>query len=50
MFGKLEEIIGVGESDKKVRTAIDALKKNGIVHRVGPDKGGSWVIDKKPKL
>ena len=40
----------LGESDKKVRTAIDALKKNGIIHRVGPAKGGSWVIDKNPKL
>lgn len=32
-------------SEKQVRTAIDRLKSEGIIHYEGPGKGGRWVID-----
>ena len=31
-------------SVKATRVIIDKLKKNGMLKRVGPDKGGHWEI------
>ena len=33
-------------TEKKVRTVIELLKNKGYIHRVGPDKGGKWLIDR----
>ena len=33
-----------GLSDKGVRKNLDKLKKEGLLLRVGPDKGGYWKI------
>jgi len=39
---KMAEIIGI--STTAVDKNIDTLKKQGILKRVGPDKGGHWEI------
>jgi len=37
----------LGISDKAVEKQISILKKNGELQRVGPDKGGRWVVTNK---
>ena len=34
-------------TDKQVRTAIETMKEQGIIHREGSDRNGVWIIDKK---
>ena len=34
----------LGINISAVRKHIDALRKKGIVRRVGPDKGGHWEV------
>jgi predicted HTH transcriptional regulator len=34
----------VGLTSRSVYRAIDTLKKHGVVERVGPAKGGRWVV------
>jgi ATP-dependent DNA helicase RecG len=40
---ELAEKVGISETtiDKNINT----LKKKGIIKRVGPDKGGRWVVN-----
>jgi len=40
---ELAETLGL--SIKTVRTNIDKLKQNGIITRIGPDKGGYWEVN-----
>lgn len=40
---KLCEITGL--SDRGVRNNIDKLKQQGLITRVGPDKGGHWEVN-----
>jgi Fic family protein len=37
----------IGMSSRGVQKSIDALKKRGLVERIGPAKGGHWLV-KKP--
>ncbi len=39
---ELSAILGMGE--KVVRTQIEILKKNGLLKRIGPDRGGHWEV------
>ena len=39
---KMAEIVGI--SSTAVDKNIDTLKKQGILKRIGPDKGGHWEI------
>jgi len=34
-------------SDNQVRTAIESMKEQGIIHREGSDRSGVWIIDMK---
>jgi ATP-dependent DNA helicase RecG len=34
----------IGITSKGVEYNIDKLKKEGILNRIGPDKGGYWKI------
>ena len=34
-----------GLSKKQIEKAIDILKSSKRLHREGPDKGGSWIVD-----
>jgi predicted HTH transcriptional regulator len=34
----------MGLSERHVKKTIKALKDSGLVERVGPDKGGHWVV------
>ncbi|MBR4678305.1 MAG: winged helix-turn-helix transcriptional regulator [Bacteroidales bacterium] len=40
---ELCEITGL--SDRGVRNNIDKLKQQGLITRVGPDKGGHWQVN-----
>lgn len=40
----ISEAIGI--SVKAVEKHLSNLKKSGIIERVGPDKGGHWVVCK----
>ena len=42
---ELCEITGL--SDRGVRNNIDKLKQQGLITRVGPDKGGHWQVTEK---
>ena len=37
----------LGISDNQVRTAIESMKEQGIIHREGSDRSGVWIIDMK---
>ena len=45
---KLAEKTGL--SLKGIEWNIKSLKENGLLHRIGPDKGGYWEVVKKPFL
>jgi len=32
-------------TEQQVRTVIENLKSNNVIHREGPDKGGKWIIN-----
>ncbi|MBI5139366.1 winged helix-turn-helix transcriptional regulator, partial [Candidatus Nomurabacteria bacterium] len=34
----------MGITDRTIRRCLDHLKKNNVVKRIGPDKGGHWEI------
>jgi len=40
----------LGITDRTVRRCIELLKINGIIQRVGPDKGGRWKVIYKAKI
>ena len=33
-------------TEKQVRTTLESLKSKGYIHRIDPDKGGEWLIDR----
>jgi ATP-dependent DNA helicase RecG len=33
---------------KTIKRDINKLKQQGLIERIGPDKGGHWQITKKP--
>lgn len=35
----------IGISQKGVEKQITKLKKDGILRRIGPDKGGKWEVN-----
>ena len=35
-------------TDRAIKKNIENLKKNGVLKRVGPDKGGSWEVVGNP--
>jgi fic family protein len=35
----------IGISQKGVEKQISKLKKDGILRRIGPDKGGKWKVN-----
>jgi len=37
----------LGISDRGVKKNISKLKSDGLIRRIGPDKGGYWEIIKK---
>jgi len=37
----------IGLSDKGLRKKLDKLKQQGLITRVGPDKGGHWEVTEK---
>ncbi|MEK7477711.1 MAG: winged helix-turn-helix transcriptional regulator [Candidatus Coatesbacteria bacterium] len=40
----------IGISDTAIENHLAALKKTGLLRRIGPDKGGHWEIQgKKPR-
>jgi ATP-dependent DNA helicase RecG len=34
----------IGANEKTIKRAIDKLKREGIIRRIGPDKGGHWKV------
>jgi predicted HTH transcriptional regulator len=32
-------------SSDGVRYHLNQMKKDGVIHREGPDKGGSWIVN-----
>lgn len=44
----IEDLAGnLGISDRGVKKNISKLKSDGLIRRIGPDKGGYWEIIKK---
>ena len=37
----------IGLSDKGLRKNLDKLKQQGLITRIGPDKGGHWEVTEK---
>jgi len=37
----------LGISARAVKKQISKLKENGLLRRIGPDKGGRWVVRRK---
>jgi len=37
---------GISKTPKTVQRCLNNLKKNGVIHRVGADKNGFWVVNK----
>jgi ATP-dependent DNA helicase RecG len=44
---ELSKIIGI--SERKIKENIKKLKEKGIIKRIGPDKGGYWLVMGKTK-
>jgi ATP-dependent DNA helicase RecG len=39
-----EIAVVIGISERGVKKQISKLKQNGIIKRIGPDKGGYWEV------
>ena len=37
----------IGMSRRSVEDKIRTLKMSGIISRIGPDKGGKWIVNKQ---
>ena len=42
---KIAELLGI--STRAIEKQLDKLKINGILERIGPDKGGHWEVNNK---
>ena len=43
----LEIAQAIGMSARRVEKQISKLKEDGVIQRIGPDKGGHWEVCKK---
>ena len=41
-IAELAKIVGI--SDRKIKTNLARLKAKGMLRRIGPDKGGHWIV------
>lgn len=40
----------IGITPKAVEKQIARLKADGVIERIGPDKGGHWLVNKKSEF
>jgi ATP-dependent DNA helicase RecG len=43
-----EIAIQIGKSHSAVQRVLNKLRESGIIERIGPAKGGHWVVKEKP--
>ena len=46
-FSRKEISLKLGESEETIQSRLRKLIKEGLIKRVGPDKGGHWEIISK---
>jgi len=47
LISALAIALSLGISQRKVQANIKRLKELGLISRIGPDKGGQWVVHKR---
>jgi ATP-dependent DNA helicase RecG len=38
----------IGKTSRTVERVLRELRESGVIERIGPDKGGHWVVKEKP--